>query len=173
MPVPESNLMACNALILSKATSIQSLKDFVGKHPTKNMYQIYHNIAPAGSRYPHCIYKFLSSSQVQGQGRKKIFDTFIWIIKLVITGESVSGARAALADIEQTFQQYQYLTDGFCAGMTITNDIDYPEEVEGVIYHHIGYQLSIMAYTNIPQPATIITQGQDIGGGDIDLGGGG
>lgn len=148
--MPTTDTIEVGKWIFQRLNSNQTLKDFVGLHPTKKVPQFYRGKPKQKATYPYIIYKFIGGTFKQGTGGRKIFAKMTWMIKIVSEGESVAPIAEAAGILESLFQRDQLATDEVVIGCKIDAPIDYAEEgAGGNDYNHLGFQLGIFTYNQI------------------------
>lgn len=104
--------------------------------------RIYRNVAPVGATFPYIVMQYVSGTDVYAMGGIRVISSVVVIVKAVGSASQyaalVSLADAIDAAISGAINGQAVLS---CLRLTA---LDYEEERDGVRYHHIGGQYSLV-----------------------------
>jgi len=130
---------AIRRAIYGKLAGDTTLNNLLGVPAAGRSKAIYHNDAPSGASFPYVILAKQAGNPTYAMATTAALETTVWLVKAV--------DRADTADVAESVDDRltTLLTDaslsvsgGSVLYLRRENDVDYPENTDGVNYRHVG-----------------------------------
>lgn len=135
--------VAVRRALYGKMAADVTLVALLGPPPSGFSKGIYYQAAPDGAEPPYIIFNKQSGTPRYAIG-ERLYDNEIWLIKAIDRDDTPGKASADTADAIASRLDV-LLTDGTISISGATqlylrreSDVEYPETVDGVTYHHAG-----------------------------------
>lgn len=135
--------VAIRRAIYGKLSGDTTLAALLGTPAPGRSKSIYHQQAPEDAGYPLVIFNKQAGTPRYAIG-ERLYDNEIWLIKAIDRDDTPGKASADTADAIASRLDV-LLTDGTISISGATqlylrreSDVEYPETVDGVTYHHAG-----------------------------------
>lgn len=116
-----------------------TLNGLLGVPATGYAKNIYHQQAPAGAQFPYVIFQKQSGVPTEAMGDPAAMDTDVWMVKAIDRGPSADQAESAASRITALLNDAPLSISGnTLLYLRRQSDVEYPEEVDGQMYHHVG-----------------------------------
>ena len=123
------------------------LTDFVKKHPTEDVWNIYEGDAIQGATYPMIVFQYMGGSNRDGTGGRRVFNTSTYQIKAIDENPtSFADLESISNEFDTLFQQAQDVVDPVVAGSRPLHAVQHIEIVDGKRRNHLGIMVSITEY---------------------------
>ena len=116
-----------------------TLNNLLGAPAAGYSKNIYHQQAPAGAQYPLVVFQKSSGVPTEAFGDPSAIDTDVWLVKAIGRDTSADPAEAAAARIITLLNDAPLSISGSTLlYLRRQSDVEYPEEVDGQMYQHVG-----------------------------------
>lgn len=132
--------------------SNQVLKDFVGRHPVKNVWQFYEEVAYEKARFPYLVFQLYGGrDNVLGAEANKILVPQVYQIKLYIEDYDFSKLKDPSDQIVPllTWSQMdspQTELDQWIAGCHEVRPLKSADPIDGVLRIYMGSMIQLVTY---------------------------
>lgn len=131
--------------IYGKLAGDTTLNGLLAAPPVNYSKSIFHNIAPGSARFPYVLFQKQAGNPTEAFGDPSAIDTDVWLVKAVDRNTSADTAEAAAARIILLLNDAALsISGGTLLYLRRQSDVEYPEEIDGQMYVHVGSQFRLV-----------------------------
>ena len=130
---------AVRRAIYGKLAADVTLNALLGTPATGYSKSIYFQTSPSGAAFPMVVFQRQAGTPTQAFGDPSALETDVWLVKGVSRDTQADSAEAISARVAVLLND----TSLSISGATLLflrreSDVEYPETIDGVMYHHAG-----------------------------------
>ena len=108
--------------------------------------RVYFDVAPQSTSFPLAIFQYQTGSDTMVVNARRVFSDMSWIVKAVDRETSIATLRNVAGSIDAALHRAEGTADGgtvlYC---TRESPFQLTEEIDGVLYRHLGGVYRIVA----------------------------
>lgn len=130
--------VAVRRAIYGKLSGDTTLTNLLGTAAPGYTKSIYYQQAPEKAGFPYVVFSKQSSTPRYALGAR-LYDNDLWLIKAVDRRDTADGADAIASRLDALLTDASLSISGKTQlYLRRESDVDYPENSDGVVYHHAG-----------------------------------
>lgn len=130
--------VAVRRAIYGKLSGDTTLTNLLGTAAPGYTKSIYYQQAPEKAGFPYVVFSKQSSTPRYALGGR-LYDNDLWLIKAVDRRDTADGADAISSRLDALLTDASLSISGKTQlYLRRESDVDYPENSDGVVYHHAG-----------------------------------